>query len=58
MTPQEYQLKKQQIARLKNLLKGRFMVREALECMRAIIDCEKYEHEQRDLNADEFRANN
>lgn len=58
MTAQEYQMKKQQIARLKNVLKGRFMTLQALECMRAIIECEKYEHEQRENNADEFRNNN
>lgn len=58
MTAQEYQMKKQQIARLKNVLKGRFMRLQAIECMRAIIDCEKYEHEQLEKNADEFRANN
>lgn len=58
MTAQEYQMKKQQIARLKEVLKGRFMTLQALECMRAIIDCEKYEQEQRENNADEFRANN
>lgn len=58
MTPQEYHLKKQQIDRLKNLLKGRFMIKEAIECMRAIIACEKYEQEQREKNADEFRTNN
>ena len=58
MTAQEYHLKKQQIARLKNLLKGRFMIKEAIECMRAIITCEKYEQEQREKNADEFRTNN
>lgn len=58
MTAQEYQMKKQQIARLKNVLKGRFMTLQALECMRAIIDCEKYEHEQLEKNADEFRNNN
>lgn len=58
MTAQEYQMKKQQIARLKEVLKGRFMTLQALECMRAIIECEKYEKEQRNKNADEFRTNN
>lgn len=58
MTAQEYQMKKQQIARLKEVLKGRFMTLQALECMRAIIECEKYEQKQRENNADEFRANN
>lgn len=58
MTAQEYQLKKLQIARLKDLLGRRFMTKEALECMRAILDCEKYEKELLDKNADEFRNNN
>ena len=58
MTHQKYLLKKQQIARLKNVLKGRFLTREALECMRLIIDCEKYERDQKEFIANEFRASN
>lgn len=58
MTAQEYHLKKQQIARLKNILKGRFMTLQALECMRAIIECEKYDDEKRNLNYEKFKSNN
>lgn len=58
MNAQEYHMKKQQIARLKDLLKRRFMTREALQCMRIILECEQYEHQQRENYANEFRANN
>lgn len=58
MTAQEYQMKKQQIARLKNVLKGRFMTQQALQCMRAILECEKYEHQQREIIANELRNSN
>jgi len=58
MTAIEYQMKKQQIARLKYILHRRFLRNEAIELARAIIECEKYEQEQNEKNADEFRANN
>lgn len=58
MNAVEYNLKKQQIARLKDQLKRRFFNKAAIDLARAIIDCENYEKEQRNKNADEFRTNN
>jgi len=55
MTAIEYQMKKQQIARLKFILHRRFLRNEAIELARAIIECEKYEKQQIEANAEKHR---
>lgn len=55
MTAIEYQMKKQQIARLKYILHRRFMNLEAIEFARAIIECEKYELNELKENEEKHR---
>ncbi len=57
MTEVEYHLKKQQIARLKDILHRRFMRQEAIELARAIIECEKFEKKKLEINAEHNRIN-